>query len=97
MEDHSEEIRAHLQDTTLEVIAELGRTTVQLRDVYELNVGDVIDMNIKKDSTVVLRIGGRKWFTGLMGAHEKYLAVKIQDAFYSGESDDGGSEQEVEQ
>ena len=88
-EDHSEEIRAHLQDTDLDVVAELGRTVVNLRDVYELNVGDVIDMNMKKDSTVVLRIGGRKWFTGLMGAYDKHVAVKIQDVFGG---PDGGSE-----
>ena len=80
-EDHSSDIRAHLETTDLEVIAELGRTVVRLQDVYELNVGDVIDMNIRKDSAVLLRIGGKKWFTGLMGSHEKHVAVKIQDVF----------------
>ena len=83
-----------MQDTDLEVIAELGRTYVQLQDIYELNVGDVIDMNMRKDSTVILRIGGKKWFTGLMGAHEKHLAVKIQETF---NIPGGGSEQEDEQ
>ena len=80
-EDHSADIRAHLQTSTLEVIAELGRTTVRLQDIYELNVGDVIDMNLRRDSEVLLRIGGKKWFTGLMGVHEKHVAVKIQDVF----------------
>ena len=90
-EDHSEEIRAHLQGTRLDVVAELGRTVLQLRDIYELNVGDVIDMNIKKDSAVVLKIGGKKWFTGLMGVHERHLAVKIQETF---NLPGGGREQE---
>ena len=93
-EDHSEEIRAHLQGTQLDIVAELGRTVLQLRDIYELNVGDVIDMNIKKDSAVVLKIGGKKWFTGLMGVHERHLAVKIQETF---NMPGGGSEQEDEQ
>lgn len=80
-EDHSDEIRAHLRDSDLEIVAELGRTIVSLQDIYELNVGDVIDMNLKTDSPVVLRIGGKRWFTGLMGAHDKHMAVKIQDVF----------------
>ena len=72
---------------------QLGRTTLHLRDIYELNVGDVIDMNVKKDSPVTLKVGGQKWFTGLMGEHEKHLAVKIQDVF---EIPDGGREPEDE-
>lgn len=78
-EDHSQEIYSHLQTSELEITAELGRTAVQLQDLYNLSVGDVIDMNIKKDSTVSLKIGGREWFAGLMGTHDKHLAVKIRD------------------
>ena len=78
-EDHSDEIYARLRESELEITAELGRTFLQLRDIYELNVGDVIDMNLKQDSSVQLRIGGHVWFDGLMGTHQKYLAVKIQD------------------
>ena len=93
-EDRSADIYAQLQTSDLEIIAELGRTTVQLTDIYNLNVGDVIDMNMKKDSVVTLMIGGRQWFAGLMGAHEKYVAVKIQDVYHESE---GGSVQEDEQ
>ena len=78
-EDHSGEIYSHLQSSELVITAELGRTEVQLQDLYNLSVGDVIDMNIKKDSTVSLKIGGREWFAGLMGTHDKHLAVKIRD------------------
>ena len=94
VEDHSDTIYSHIQTSDLEIVAELGRTRVSLRDVYELNVGDVIDMNMKKDSPVLLRIGGRKWFSGLLGAHEKHMAVKIQDVFHDPE---GGREQQDEQ
>jgi len=94
LEDHSEDIYSFLQDSDLEIVAELGRTTVQLRDIYSLNVGDVIDMSRKKDSAVTLLIGGRQWFGGLMGKHEKHLAVKIQEVYHD---DEGGSEQEDEQ
>jgi len=81
-EDHKEDIYEHLKDSTLEVIAELGRTTVQLRDVYNLNVGDIIDMGSKVESPVTLRIGGHRWFSGLMGSHDRHLAVKIKSVYY---------------
>lgn len=88
-EDHSDEIYQHLQDTNLEVIAELGRTSIQLQDVYNLNVGDVINLGQKKDSTVSLRIGGRQWFGGLMGSYEKHLAVKIKEVYHDAERRSG--------
>ncbi len=93
-ENRSEDIYSNIKDSSLDIIAELGRTTVQLQDIYSLNVGDVIDMGLKKDSAVSLRIGGRQWFSGLMGTHEKKIAVKIQDVYGSIK---GGSEQEDEQ
>ena len=92
LEDHSEEIYSHLEDTELVITAELGRTWLRLRDIYTLNVGDVIDMNIKADSAVSLWIGERQWFSGLMGVDEKHVAVKIRDVHHI----EGGSEQEDE-
>ena len=92
LEDHSEEIYSHLEDTDLVITAELGRTWLRLRDIYTLNVGDVIDMNIKADSAVSLWIGERQWFSGLMGVDEKHVAVKIRDVHHI----EGGSEQEDE-
>jgi len=79
LEDHSEEIYDHLRSSTLEIVAELGRTTVELRDIYNLNVGDIIDLKQKKDSLVGLRIGGTRWFSGPMGMYDRHLAVKIKD------------------
>ncbi len=82
-EDNSEEIYYHLRDSSLEIIAELGRTTVYLSDIYNLNVGDVIDLNTKKDSSVSLKIGGRQWFGGMMGIHGKNLAVKVKEVYHN--------------
>ena len=92
LEDHSDDIYYHLSDSELTITAELGRTVMRLRDLYTLNVGDVIDMNMRKDAPVSLRIGDRQWFSGLMGVDEKYVAVKIQDVYHI----EGGSKQEDE-
>jgi len=81
-ENNFDDIYEQLQDTSLDIFAELGRTAVQLQDIYNLNVGDVIDLGQKKDAPVVLRIGERQWFGGLMGVHDKHLAIKIKDIYH---------------
>lgn len=80
-EDSSQRIFDNLRDTSLEIIAELGRTTLRLQDIYDLNVGDVVNLNQKKDSPVYLRIGGQRWFEGLMGVSEKQIAIKVKQVY----------------
>lgn len=84
-EDRSEQIFDNLRDSNLEVVAELGRTTLKLSDIYNLNVGDVIDLSQKKDSSVHLYIGNRKWFDGMMGVSDNHIAVKIKDVYQKAE------------
>lgn len=81
--ENKEEIFEHLRDSTLEIRAELARTTLRLDDVYRLNVGDVIDLNQKKDSALNLYVGGQRWFNGLMGVSDKKLAVKIKEVYHN--------------
>lgn len=80
-EDSSQRIFDNIRDTSLEIIAELGRTTLRLQDIYDLNVGDVVNLNQKKDSPVYLRIGGQRWFDGLMGVSEKQIAIKVKQVY----------------
>lgn len=87
-EDNSEEIMDNLRDSTLEIQAELARTTLRLGDIYRLNVGDVIDLNQRQDSPIFLRIGGQQWFNGLMGVSEKKIAVKIKEVYHNAERRD---------
>ncbi len=82
-EEKSEEIFEHLRDSTLEIRAELARTTLRLDDIYRLNVGDVIDLNQKQDSALNLYVGGQRWFNGLMGVSDKKLAVKIKEVYHN--------------
>lgn len=81
----SDKIFDHLRDSDLEIVAELGRTTLRLSDIYNLNVGDVINLNKKKETPVYLRIGGHRWFDGLMGVSEKKIAVKIRQVYHNAE------------
>lgn len=80
-EKKADEIFDTLRDSELEIVAELGDTQLSLEDVYNLNVGDVIDIGTSKDSPIFLEIGGYKWFAGRMGTHKKNLAVKIETVY----------------
>lgn len=93
-EDHADEIYDQLRDTDLEITAELGRTSIQLRDIYNLSVGDVINLGQKKDSTVALRIGGYQWFGGLMGSYDRHLAVKIKEVYQDIEKGSGPNDEQ---
>ena len=84
-EDHSEEIFDNLRESSLEIIAELGETSLSLSDVYHLSVGDVVDLGRPKDSPVFLQIGGYQWFTGRIGTHKKNMAIKIDEVCYTAE------------
>ncbi|MCI8525568.1 MAG: flagellar motor switch protein FliM [Oscillospiraceae bacterium] len=81
-EDNSTEIFDELRDSSLEIIAELGSTQLNLSDVYHLSVGDVIDLGYSKDSPVHLEIGGYSWFSGRIGTYKKNMAVKIDEICY---------------
>lgn len=78
-EDNSQEILGILRDSGLEITAELGRTNVTLRDIYSLNVGDVIDLGHSTQEPIHLYIGGKPWFSGKLGTQGGNMAVKIAE------------------
>ena len=80
-EDNSQLILEILRDSELELTAELGRTTLQLQDIYYLHVGDVIDLGHSATDPVQLYIGGRPWFSGKMGTQNNAMAVKIVETY----------------
>lgn len=80
-EDKSDEIFGSLRESDMEIIAELARPRVLLSDIYHLNVGDVLDIKRPKDAPVFLNIGGRRWFDGRLGVHNKQMAVKIGETY----------------
>ena len=84
-EDKSEKIFDSLRDSELEIVAELGSTQFMLRDLYHLQVGDVIDLGQSQQSPVYIAIGGYHWFTGRMGTHKKNMAIKIDEVRYQPE------------
>ena len=74
-----EEIMDSIRESSMDVMAQLGVAKLNLDDVYNLHVGDVIDLNKPQDSLVSLFIEGQPWFNGQLGVHNKNVAVKIED------------------
>lgn len=72
-----------LKDTPLAVSAVLGKTEITLKDLIELQRGDIIplDSPVAEDS-VILQVEKLKWFTGKIGVKRKNYAVKIGKVLY---------------
>lgn len=69
-----------LKHSSLTVSAELGKTEISLRDLLQLQVGDIIPLDATvEQNTVTLNVQGTPWFTGIMGAKKKKYAVKVKD------------------
>ncbi len=74
-----ETIMNSIRDSALRVNAQLGVVEVSLEDLYNLHVGDVIDLNKPKESEVSIFVEDQPWFTGKLGVHKKNMAVRIEN------------------
>lgn len=79
-DDTRKGIMTNIKESSLDVKAQLGKVGVSLDDVYNLQVGDVINMNKPKGSEVTLYVEDHPWFTGLLGVHKRNVAVKVVDS-----------------
>lgn len=78
IENAKEIIHSKMRESALQVSAQLGQVSVNLSDVYNLKVGDVIDLNKQKNSPIALYVQDELWFEGQLGVFKKNVAVKIE-------------------
>lgn len=76
-EKSPEEIFTSIKDSTLEILAKLGEAEVLMGDIYQMQVGDVINLKKPQNSDVLLYIENKPWFKGKMGVQNGSMAVKI--------------------
>lgn len=69
----------HLGMTTVEATSVLGVTTLKLRDLLQLEPGDVIRTDIPVNGDVRVMIGGKSRFCGRPGVSNGRMAVRITD------------------
>lgn len=86
-----EDLLENIREARMNVTAQLGVAKLNLDDVYNLHVGDVIDLNKPQNSPVSLFIEGQPWFNGQLGVHNKNVAVKIENRTLEPKDNEGGN------
>ncbi len=67
----------NISTTELPVSVSLGKTGLSLKDLVELQEGDVIVLDSKKDSLLPVKVASRTKFYAKAGVHDGHKAVKI--------------------
>ncbi|RKX84337.1 MAG: flagellar motor switch protein FliM [Spirochaetes bacterium] len=71
-------LKKRLETVYIELIAELGSMDITVRDVLNLQKGDIIKLEtVKVDDDMVLKIGNRKKFYARPGVVGTHMAVQI--------------------
>ena len=78
-ENNQDTIMEHLKASSFPMTGQLCTVKLDIEDLYHLKVGDVIDLNKAKNSSVKLYVGRQPWFTGKMGVYKKNIAIRIED------------------
>lgn len=75
--DYRNHIKRQISSVRIPVSVILGDTTVTVRELMELQSGDVVLLNTRKDQHLDVWIGGSKKYLAHPGLHDNQLAVKI--------------------
>jgi flagellar motor switch protein FliM len=67
---------------------EIGRTHIPVRDILQLERGDVVKLNRTLGKPLVLKIGGKPKFTCLPGLSGSNVAVRIDRIITEGSPDE---------
>ena len=71
-------LRERLSTIAVDVVAEVGRIDLTMRDVLSLRLGDVIRLsNVRMNDPMALNVGNRRKFMCKPGMAGKKLAVQI--------------------
>jgi flagellar motor switch protein FliM len=70
-------IISQLSDSGVEVEVNLGNATIQLRDLVNMEIGDVIKLKQSTKDNVMVKVGDKTWFYAQMGVKNNQKAVKI--------------------
>lgn len=76
-EETKEYIHKKIQKTKIPVRVILGKSRITVREFLELQIGDVIKLDTKKNQELEIKIGEKLKFYGYPGKKEGRVAVKI--------------------
>lgn len=87
-EDKSSNLQRVIEKTTLSFAAVLGETVLTVKELLELQVGDVIPLEQKKEKDIEVYVGGRLKFFGKPGLTGNRMALKITNVYQEGNEED---------
>ena len=73
----NKELRALLRGAKIELEAVLGYAKLNMKEVLDLEVGDIIKLNRPADDTIVLKVDGREKFIADFGVRRYRRCIKI--------------------
>ncbi|MGP1579738.1 MAG: flagellar motor switch protein FliM [Wolinella sp.] len=75
----NKELQALLGGAVVSVSAVLGGTSLDLKEVLELGVGDIIRLDRPADDTVIVNVDGREKYVATIGLQRYRKTVKIRE------------------
>jgi flagellar motor switch protein FliM len=72
----------------LPIVAELGESSITIKEFLGLNIGDVISLNKSVDDGLKIKVGDKLKFIGSPGSVKDRLAVQIDEVVSEGEEED---------
>ncbi len=75
----TEELRNQLVRATIPVTVELGQARLTIDELEKLERGQVVRLNKRVDSTVLVKTGERPAFIGRPGTSGRHIAVQVQE------------------
>jgi flagellar motor switch protein FliM len=79
-ESWGEQLGAHLQGAPVEAKVPLGSTTMTVRDLLELRVGDILTLDQDASAPLRLRVGGRDKFQVTPVARAGHVGVRVEQS-----------------
>ena len=73
----TELIKNNLERSIVELSAVLGKSTLKLKELLNLEIGDVIILDKRVDEEIDMLVQGMPKFQGIPGKHRGKVAVKI--------------------
>lgn len=84
-EEEKDYLQKRMRNTEVPITAELGKASLTVMDLLELQSGDVIGLNKNVEDEMEVKVGPYNKFLGILGANKKNMAVKITRAYKGGE------------
>lgn len=83
------QIKNRILNAKVELKAELGSTLVKVKDIINLQKGDVIRLDSKEKDGIRIRVGSNIKFIGEVGTYNNKMAVRITNVVKDGENNEG--------